>query len=71
MGGVVSFFRPAKSPKQVRSEAVDAGRKAREEKAKKAEEDKKMAALKLAQLATGAGGILSEAKTTRRKLLGN
>ncbi len=39
---------------------------------KKAEEDlKKSAALKLAQIATGAGGILKEAETTRKKLLGN
>ncbi len=39
---------------------------------KKADEElKKSAALKLAQIATGAGGILKEAETARKKLLGN
>ncbi len=39
---------------------------------KKADDElKKTAALKLAQIATGAGGILKEAETARKKLLGN
>ncbi len=39
---------------------------------KKADSElKKSAALKLAQIATGAGGILKEAETARKKLLGN
>ncbi len=73
MGGVASFFSPKpkkqKSRSQVASEQIGTEIAAR--KAKKEEDEKKKIALKLAQLATGAGGILSEATTSRKKLLGN
>ncbi len=70
MGSVMRIFSPPpKPPRQVASEQIGSDMAAR--KAKKDEEEKKKVALKLAQFATGASGILSEAPTSRKKLLGN
>ncbi len=68
LGGLAGIF--TKSAKQKMADTLSAESA---ERAKKAEEEKKKkrAALKLAQLATGSGGILSDADTGRRKLFGN
>ncbi len=52
---------------------ASAAKKAKDLKIKKAKEDeqKQGIAFRLAQFATSAGGILSDAKTSRKKLLGN
>ncbi len=69
MGSVTRIFSPPKKPKLPRS-IID--QPMRQAKAKAAEDEKrKKIAFKLAQIATGAGGILSEANTSRKKLLGN
>ncbi len=69
MGGVAKMFGIGSQPKPKTSAMIisdeTAARRAKED------EKKKKVALKLAQLATGAGGILSEASTSKRKLLGN
>ncbi len=75
MGGIASIFTPSK-PKRPRiimqtapqSATVD---EANARKAKAEDEKRKRIAFKLAQIATGAGGILSDAPTSRKKLLGN
>ncbi len=69
MGGIASIFSPPKKPRRTASTIVTDEAAAR--RAKKEEEKKKRTAFKLAQIATSAGGILSEANTSRRKLLGN
>ncbi len=59
-------------PKKPRAPAISQAQKDLDARKKKANaEMKKSAALKLAQIATGAGGILKEAETARKKLLGN
>ncbi len=59
-------------PKRPRAPVISQAQKDLNARKKKAEDDlKKSAALKLAQIASGAGGILKEAETTRKKLLGN
>ncbi len=69
MGGVAKMFGFGSQPKPKTSAMIiseeTAARRAKED------EKKKKVALKLAQLATGAGGILSEASTSKRKLFGN
>ncbi len=69
MGSVMSIFSPPKKPRRTASTVATDEAAAR--RAKKEDEKKKRIAFKLAQIATSAGGILSEAKTSRRKLLGN
>ncbi len=71
MGGIGSFFssKPRKSKAQIFQETLTTEADARALKAEK--DKKKRAALKLAQLATGAGGIFSDAPTGKRKLFGN
>ncbi len=75
MGGVVSIFRPRSAKQRAASlAAVSKADREKEAAARKlqAEKDKKKTtAFKLAQLMSGAGGVLSEAKTSKRKLLGN
>ena len=71
MGGAISSIFGGK-PKRPRVPAISQAQKDLNARKKKAEDEKKKsAALKLAQIATGAGGILKEAETTRKKLLGN
>ncbi len=71
MGGVASLFGGGK-PKRPRPPAISQAQKDLNARKKKAEDEKKKsAALKLAQIATGAGGILKEAETAKKKLLGN
>ncbi len=69
MGGVASIFSPPKRPKSPTA-AQNLG-EARKIAVAKEDEKKKSIAMKLAQIATGAKGILSEANTSRKKLLGN
>ncbi len=70
MGGIASIF--SSKPKRPRAPTISQAQLDLNARKKKAAEDlKKSAALKLAQIATGAGGILKEAETTRKKLLGN
>ncbi len=71
MGGISSFFssKPPRSKAQVFQDTLGAEADARAIKAEK--DKKKRAALKLAQLATGAGGLFSDAPTGKRKLFGN
>ncbi len=70
-GGIVgSIFGGRK--KRPRRPVISQVQKDLDARKKKADEEKqKSAALKLAQIATGAGGILTEATTSRKKLLGN
>ncbi len=67
LGGLVSMF--TKSPKQKRADTLASELQARADKAEK--DKKKKAALKLAQLATGSGGLLTDADTANKKLFGN
>ncbi len=69
MGGVAKMFGFGSQPKPKTPAMISSDETA----ARRAKEDekKKKVALKLAQLATGAGGILSEANTSKRKLFGN
>ncbi len=67
MGGLASIF--SSKPKKTTSQIVTDEAAAR--RAKKEDEKRKGIAWKLAQIATGAKGILSEANTSRKKLLGN
>ncbi len=61
-----------KKPRRPRVPVISQAQKDLDARKKKADEElKKSAALKLAQIATGAGGILKEAETARKKLLGN
>ncbi len=70
-GGLVGSILGGRS-KRPRVPAISQAQKDLNARKKKADEDlKKSAALKLAQIATGAGGILKEATTARKKLLGN
>ncbi len=68
MGSVASIFTPSVKPKPRRADIVADATSARRAKEK---EEKKKIAFKLAQLATGAGGLFSSAQTSRKKLLGN
>ncbi len=69
MGSVASMFGFGSQPKPRTAAMITlddtAARRAKED------EKKKKVALRLAQLATGAGGILSNASTSRKKLFGN
>ncbi len=69
MGSVASMFGFGSQPKQKPAAVVTldntAARRAKED------EKKKKVALRLAQLATGAGGVLSDADTSKKKLFGN
>ncbi len=69
MGGVARIFSPPKKPR--RQAPVQSLGDTQKERAEKENEKKKNIAFKLAQIATGAKGILSEASTSRKKLLGN
>ncbi len=76
MGGIASIFSPSKpkryTPPVVQKTASEiATDEAAARRAKKEEEKRKGIAFKLAQIATGAGGILSDAPTNRKKLFGN
>ncbi len=75
MGGVASIFSPSKpkryTPPVVKSASEIATDEAAARRAKKEDEERKGIAFKLAQIATGAGGILSDAPTNRKKLFGN
>ncbi len=71
-GGIVSSIFGGRKAKRPRVPTISQAQKDLNAKKKKADEElKKSAALKLAQIATGAGGILKEATTARKKLLGN
>ncbi len=71
-GGLVSSIFGGSKPKRASVPALSQAQKDLNARKKKADEElKKSAALKLAQIATGAGGILKEATTARKKLLGN
>ncbi len=76
MGGIASIFSPSKPKRQytppvVKTASQVATDEAAARKAKKEDEKRKGIAFKLAQIATGAGGILSDAPTSRKKLFGN
>ncbi len=75
MGGGGSFIGSLlgiNKPKKPRMPAVSQAQKNLNARKKEIEDKlKKSAALKLTQIATGAGGILKEATTARKKLLGN
>ncbi len=68
-GGLAGVFNKPKSQARIRNDTLIDEANARAIKAE--DEKKKKAALKLAQLTTGAGGVLSDAPTGRRTLLGN
>ncbi len=72
-GGIVgSIFGGRPKRPRISVPAISQAQEDLNARKKKADEDlKKSAALKLAQIATGAGGILKEATTARKKLLGN
>ncbi len=67
MGGIASIFSSKPKPRTAAMIITDdtAARRAKDD------EKRKKMAFKLAQLATGAGGIFSEASTSKKKLLGN
>ncbi len=67
MGSVSRIFSPPRKPKS--SPIPD--QPIRQIKMKAEDEKRKKMAFKLAQIATGAKGILSDAETSRKKLLGN
>ncbi len=70
-GGLISKIFGGK-PKRPRVPAISQVQKDLDARKNKADDEiKKSAALKLAQIASGAGGILKEAATARKKLLGN
>ncbi len=70
-GGLLGSIFGGKA-KKPRIPAISQAQKDLNARKQKAEDDKKKsAALKLAQIATGAGGILKEAQTAKKKLLGN
>ncbi len=68
MGSVLSIFKP--KPKKPRL-APKAPTKSKVTSGAEAEDKQKRAALKLALISSGAGGVFSTAKTTKKKLLGN
>ncbi len=75
MGSVVSLFRTSPAEKaRKRAKRENQARQAESDKRAKnakAEGEGKAAAAKLALLSTSAQGVLSEAQTGKKKLLGN